>query len=157
MPVSKKRKTKKKKKNKKPLTHQSLQTATYSKLKQKITDIGIDATIYVNKTKEKVSGLILDYGKDFVSPDYEQSFNRKMIALLITCWNIGLRIESAEEQTRQVIETLKIEDEEMKNLIKMLVARKIMLYGQYKYFVIEYDLSFPNGALQLSVGAKELD
>jgi len=74
------------------------------------------------------------------------------------CWNIACLPEDIwEDSITKMLDELKIKDKEFARHTRMLVAKKIMFYDEYKYFISQYHISMKGGTPYLSVASAKLD
>ena len=160
MPVSKKRKKKGKKKNgptpksNKPVkSKEGARGRLLQKIKKSNPNFEVDPN---RKFKHKVSELVLDYGSDFIESVSSDEEKEKTVALLIMCWNVGvLEEDKREKATRELIKKGRMS--EIEDIVRDLIDRKVMLYGQYKYYIANYDVSFTKNDMYLNVASMEID
>ena len=105
----------------------------------------------------KVSELILDFGADLLEECTTEADYKKYVPFLIMCWNMAnLPEEEREDSIKTMVETLNAK--EIEAYIRMLVDRKVKYYGDYKYFVAEYEITMLKGGdMHLSVASMELE
>lgn len=150
MPVSRKRKKKKPHRHNRPAQTNSSNSYAMKRLENKLMDISHLKDYKIEKFKDSVSSLILDFGRDFIENCESKEDYLRIVPFVIICWNLG-SMEN-EEQLEEAIQKITKElGADFEDYCRMLVDRKKIVYDEYKYFVVEYDISFPNDNLYLSV------
>lgn len=153
MPVSKKRKKKKKKKT------TSMVHNPYLEARERVTK-KLEKSPYSQKIKyeqfeDSVSGLILEFGKDYIDQCLNKQDYHIIIPIIIICWNVS---NFEEEERPALLEKFseELDLSAFENDIQILIDRKIKKYSQYRYFVVQYDISFPNDDLHLEVASTKM-
>jgi len=159
MPKSKNRRKKKKKpidyssqKNRKTSLERDISIA-----EKTMTKKYPETKVKIVESEHSVSGLILDYGKVYINECITEDDCRKALALLIACWNIGSLPEDKREQALSGMLTAMPVDE-IEDVIRDLIHKKVSFYDEYKYYVTDFELSFKGkDMLNLSVSSLILD
>jgi len=81
---------------------------------------------------------------------------KKFASILIMAWNLGHFNDEEREHSFKEISKL-LNPNEYRDIIDMLVSRKKMYYDEYKYFVMEYDITMVGDKPNLSVASVNLD
>jgi hypothetical protein len=105
----------------------------------------------------KVSELILDFGSDLIEGCKTEEDYRRIVPLLIICWNIG---NLPEEEREENIETMlkELNFNEIEDIIRMLIDRKVDFYDEHKYLIAEYIITMlSDGDMHLAVASVEIN
>ena len=104
---------------------------------------------------EKISGVLLEFGSDYLpnsddEPEYRECFARCVIA-----WNLSFLSED-QRQSNLIGVSSEYESSVRAEIIAdliMLIDRKLVLFGADMRFVHDYELSFSDKDVSLSVAS----
>jgi len=153
MPVSKNRR--KKKKNRSLVKKKRVKTSPESRMMKKMKGYGLE-NYEIGKFKDSVSELVLDFSHDLIERCISKEDYEKYIPFIIICWNIG-NIEEEykrEEEIKRLLQQLQIK--EIEEELRMLIKRKLEYYSEYKYAILNYDISYPEGKFYLVLASVRL-
>ena len=89
--------------NRQPLKRSTLK----SRMEQNLKELGLEGEILQNKSKVKISALVLEYGSDFIEKATNQDEIEKAIMTIIVGWNLGVEEEKEREfKLRKFVETV---------------------------------------------------
>lgn len=157
MPKSRKR-IKKKIEKKNRSGRQKTTSSWTARLRKKLasSDLLENAVIKKDAYRIKVSELILEFGSDLIEGCKTEAAYRRIVPLLILCWNIGnLPEKKREESIASMLKELNVY--EFEDIIRMLIDRKINFYDDHKYVIAEYEITMLSGGdMHLAVASMEL-
>lgn len=106
--------------------------------------------------EDSVSSLVLDFAADWIEECESKEMYFRVIPFVILCWNIGNAqdAQKREEGIQKIIDEMGTAFTES---CRMLVNRKFDFYNEYKYLVVEYDITSPNDNLYLTVVSAKLN
>lgn len=159
MPTSRKRKKNKKKRHPNP---NNLAPGAYDRMTEKMKKNGFKGKLRKKQHKHRVSDLVIDFLSEELATCKSEEEERGLIPMGIMAWNIASFDEKQrEEQLQDLLQ--KVEEktgfaDDLEEVMRDLINKKITYYNKYKYFIISYDItSTPGGGLHLSVVSTEQD
>jgi hypothetical protein len=105
---------------------------------------GVEHKVIRDRTLEKMSDILLEYGKpllDTITSDSKAEYE-KAITILITLWNCSI-MQGGPKGRRGIEKMLKpvMPDAESKSVVRYMLDRKLQLYSDNKRFITNYELS----------------
>jgi hypothetical protein len=157
MPKSRKR-IKKKSGKKNRSGSQKTTSSWTARLQKKLASSDLLEGVVIKKDAHriKVSELILEFGSDLIEGCKKEADYKRIVPLLIICWNIGnLPEKKREESIETTLKELNVN--EFEDIIRMLVDRKVNFFDDHKYVIAEYEITMLSGGdMHLAVASMEL-
>ena len=104
---------------------------------------------------EKISGVLLEFGSDYLPHSDDESAYREYFARCVIAWNLSFLNED-ERQSSLIGVSSSYESSVRAEIISdliILIDRKLLLFGDDIRFVHDYELSFSNKDVSLSVAS----
>jgi len=134
MSASKKKKNGKKRK---PTTNDSKLLATLKAL-----GIPENKVIRTSNHKYKVSALLGDFAIDFLQSSLDDTDYLHRVNLAALAWNLSLFVEEEREQSIQNLVEGYNDKKLAEKTLRALIKRKIKNYDEYKYLIIDTEVTF---------------
>ena len=119
---------------------------------------GIEHRIVRDRTLEKMSDILLEYGKpflDIIDTDNKSEFE-KSIKISMILWNCAILHETGGAKERRKIEKMLkpvLPDAESKGVFKYMVERKRQMYPDNKRIILNYEISETPSGFHLSIAS----
>lgn len=118
--------------------------------------ISRNANAKVRATKgEKVSGVLLEFGSDYLPHSGDEPAYREYFARCVIAWNLSF-LGADQRQSGLIGASSSYESSVRAEVIAdliMLIDRKLLLFGDDMRFIHDYELTFSNRDVSLSVAS----
>jgi hypothetical protein len=104
---------------------------------------------------KKISGVVLEFGSDYLPHSDDEPTYREYFARCVIAWNLSFLNED-ERQSSLIGVSSSYESSVRAEIIAdliVLIDRKLLLFGDDDRFIHDYELSFSNKDVSLSVAS----